>query len=1046
MFTMPPSSKGRRLRFLRCLFGGLWVFAAAAWAAPPAPDVAPLSARPIGMPLLKNFNPEDYGGYPQNWAVVQDARGIIYVGNGDDGVLEFDGTQWRHIAVPRQSTVRSLATDARGRVYVGCVGDFGYLAPDAAGRMHYVSLLDRIPPEDRDFADVWNVLPGDDGIYFATSSRLFHLASGKVRVWKAQTEFHLAYYLDHQLYIQQMDQGLEKLVAGRLERVEGGARFATDRIYAMVPWDEAGKPASILIGSRQAGWLIFDGHAYRPWSPRSAEALKADQIYGAQWLADGRLAVATLQGGVMLLDRQGDEVGRVGMAEGLIGDTVYGMMQDRDAGLWLALDNGLARVEVGSPLTRFTRMSGLDGSVMAIHRHGRTLYAGTAKGLFRLDETKARFTRVAGIHGQVWDMLDMDGSLLVASAQGLFEVDGNRAARQLSREFSFTLARVAPHDDRLLAGQRDGLLSMRFASGRLVDEGKVVAGEIHSLLADAAGTLWIGFMDEGAARLDLSGQARPATSPRMERLQPSVTHPEEPRFVTLGLINGDIRFGTASGIQKLDASGRALVPDERFSGLFGSGTRQVWKFEQDAFGSVWMYTVDPARHLKALGVAVADAQGRYHWQERPLQALSGKTVFALTSEPDGVIWVGTNDGLYRHDPHRQKDYATPAATLLRNVATHGGKLLWGGAGRVAPAELDWRENSLRFDYAQPDFEMGAAERYQVMLEGMDNTWSAWTNETYRDYTNLPEGSYRFRVRARDAYGGLGSEANFSFRVLPPWYRSWWAYLTWCALLLLVAKGAMRWRLRTLRRRNQALTKLVEERTEALECANSALVDQTITDALTGLRNRRYVIDHVDKDIATVQRNYRNLALGYADHADANINLLFLMMDLDHFKEVNDRYGHAAGDRVLAQLRDILVAATRETDTPVRWGGEEFLIVARFANNAFGPVVADRIRTMVADHPFDLGNGLTIHRTCSVGFASYPVFAASKHNFGWEDVVNLADQCLYRAKRDGRNRWVGVVPTDAALATDPGEITVDLDVLVAKGYLSVLSLDDVAAPG
>jgi len=243
-----------------------------------------------------------------------------------------------------------------------------------------------------------------------------------------------------------------------------------------------------------------------------------------------------------------------------------------------------------------------------------------------------------------------------------------------------------------------------------------VAGEIHSLLAVAVGTLWIGFMDEGAARLDLSGQARPATSPRMERLQPSVTHPEEPRFVTLGLVNGDIRFGTASGIQKLDASGRALVPDERFSGLFGSGTRQVWKFEQDAFGSVWMYTVDPARHLKALGVAVADAQGRYHWQERPLQALSGKTVFALTSEPDGVIWVGTNDGLYRHDPHRQKDYATPAATLLRNVATHGGKLLWGGAGRVAPAELDWRENSLRFDYAQPDFEMGAAERYQVLLD------------------------------------------------------------------------------------------------------------------------------------------------------------------------------------------------------------------------------------------------------------------------------------------------------------------------------------------
>lgn len=1014
------------------LFAG-GVCAEPAHAEPPPPPV-----HSAGMPLLQNFKPETYSGYPQNWAVVQDHRGVIYVANGEDGVLEFDGTLWRHIAVPNQGMVRSLAVDAQGRVYVGCVGEFGYLAPDALGRLRYVSLLDRLAPADREFADVWNILPGDEGVYFATADRLFRLASGKIRVWNARTQFHLAFYVDHQLYIEEIGRGLEKLEADQLTLVEGGERFANDKIYAMVPWSGTEGDQSVLIASRRAGWLIFDGHGYRPWATRDPDALKAALVYGARWLANGNLAVATLQGGVVLLDREGNVVDHIGTPQGLIGDTVYDLFQDRNGALWLALDNGIARVEAGSALTYFNRSNGLDGSVMAIHRHDGSLYVGTAKGLFRLDATEsAQFSRVEGIHGQVWDMLDLDQSMFVAGAAGVLELDGKGALRQRSNEFTFAMLRPAPDAARILMARRGHLVSVRLDRGQFVDERMVpgVKDEVHALLAEGDGTVWAGFVDVGVARVPpLDSSPR---SVKAQRLESPAARKGGPGFVSLGRIDGSPRFGTVSNILRFDPRTRALVPDERFAALFDSDSRQVQEFDQDAVGSVWMFTVDPVRSRKAVEVAVADARGHYHWDLRPLQALSGKTVLTMVCEADGVTWIGTSDGLYRYDARVQSVPARPAPTLLRQVSTSGGHVLWGGSGPTSSPELQWKDNSVRFDYAQPGMELGGTQRFQVMLEGLDSTWSRWSGESYRDYTNLHEGVYRFRVRSGDAYGNLGREATFLFRVLPPWYRTWWAYLLWTALLALAVAGTMRWRLRTLHERNRELARLVSERTEALEQANSALVDQTITDALTGLRNRRYVVDHLEKDIALVQRNHRQLALGYADHADANINLLFLMMDLDHFKGVNDRYGHAAGDRVLAQLRDILVAATRETDTPVRWGGEEFLVVARFASMQFGPVVAERIRSMVAQHPFDLGNDTTIHLTCSIGFASYPVFAAALHKFGWEDVVNLADQCLYRAKHAGRNRWVGVMPTNkAATLVVPETLPVDLDVLVADGYLDL----------
>ncbi len=254
---------------------------------------------------------------------------------------------------------------------------------------------------------------------------------------------------------------------------------------------------------------------------------------------------------------------------------------------------------------------------------------------------------------------------------------------------------------------------------------------------------------------------------------------------------------------------------------------------------------------------------------------------------------------------------------------------------------------------------------------------------------------------------------------PPDPSSWrpeWTYMLWVALAMGVILVAMRLRTRFYEQRTRDLEALVTARTAELAEANEALRNLSLTDPLTGLHNRRFVDATMSELVARTLRRHAMEARVPEDPRTLNRDIVFLMMDLDYFKPVNDRYGHHAGDMVLQQAAAILRDTVREVDRVVRWGGEEFLVMAVDASLAEAPMMAERIRSRMAAHAFDLGEGREIGLTCSLGFACFPVLYMDPGCFSWEHVLNLADQCLYEAKEAGRNRWVGIIPRGEAEPT------------------------------
>ena len=220
------------------------------------------------------------------------------------------------------------------------------------------------------------------------------------------------------------------------------------------------------------------------------------------------------------------------------------------------------------------------------------------------------------------------------------------------------------------------------------------------------------------------------------------------------------------------------------------------------------------------------------------------------------------------------------------------------------------------------------------------------------------------------------------------------------------------------RQNQRLAQEVAAKTtelrarhHELEQAYDAVERASVTDPLTELANRRFLERHIEGDVAHSLRQYKTAG----EATPINADLVFFMLDLDHFKAINDREGHAAGDAVLRGFSRLLEQHFRKGDTLVRWGGEEFLVVARFTDRRRAADIAERLRASVADHAFQLDGEHSVRVTCSIGFAAFPLDPRRPDALSWREVVELADQALYSVKQGPRNGWAGYC---AAAPVDP----------------------------
>jgi diguanylate cyclase (GGDEF)-like protein len=392
-------------------------------------------------------------------------------------------------------------------------------------------------------------------------------------------------------------------------------------------------------------------------------------------------------------------------------------------------------------------------------------------------------------------------------------------------------------------------------------------------------------------------------------------------------------------------------------------------------------------------------------------------------EPDGTFMFGTSHGLSRFDP-RIARRGVPTLPLFVTSAVLGGReqLL-----EKEPAAS--YHQSIDLQFASLTFRDSPSVECMYRLNGLESEFT----ETYMRqvrYPALPSGNYDFEVKCVSSEGVWSQPAHYNFAVRPAWWERWWTRLILLLILIFLVRTAIDLRTRALEKDRRRLEEAVAERSAALAEANRELQEASLTDPLTKTRNRRYFTNMIDSDLVQAVRAYERAHEGEpAYHRD----LIFYLVDFDRFKEVNDRFGHQAGDRLLVQIAERLQKILRHSDTLVRWGGEEFLIVCKSADRVGADVLAHRILHEIGSVPFDTGDGNHIFRTCSIGWVPFPWIIQEPSALKFEDVLHLADKGLYEAKNSGRNRSFGMIPVenvdeviDTAMKPDrPGMLQIPL---------------------
>ncbi len=796
-----------------------------------------------------------------------------------------------------------------------------------------------------------------------------------------------------------------------------------------------GLPAEDLIAIITDGqgrlWVRTHSHAGY-LTPSLAEYVSADEgvavalNFGMPGVdRSGNLLLPSARG---LYRRSGNSWVSVSEKQGLSTRGVYTALEDRENAIWVGLaGTGMDRWAGSENWYGWGEEEGLpDPNVWCVMRDAqRRLWVGTNNGVAMWDGAVHQW--------RIWR--EKDGLAGVTVSQLALAGDG--AIWALSVPGGLT--RIDAHT---LSATRIDLP----ASG---DKAPI------ALAVSPEGTVWVG------ARATLYSARPGADRPVLKEMSLPDEIQRKTRAISFAP-DGTMWMGGPTGLAryvngKWDVFTKAHgLRDDQVELLLALGRDEVWLCYRESKGvtharvenaklSVRHFTAQQGLRSDSVYLLGRDYEGRI-WTggDRGIDLLNDESVIThfdhangllwddvgegyTWNDPDGSVFIATSRGLARYSPGEALTRPKPPAVVLTS-ATLGGVEHLKESGIEVPHDND----TFVADFAAMTFHNPETIRCQYRLEGLETEFQETSQREVR-YPALPPGHYHFAVRCGSVVEGWSTApAEYSFTISPPWWARWWARLAALLLLALGVRALVLYRIRLLEGDRLMLEQAVAERSAELARANAELQAMSLTDPLTKVRNRRFFRETIEADAMQVVRAYRRAGAnaGPIEHGD----LIYYFVDLDHFKRVNDEYGHYAGDLVLVECARRLSHIVRQSDLLIRWGGEEFLVVLRSGTRADGDILARRLLRLMGEEPFDIGDGKRLAMTCSIGWAAFPWVTSQPDALSVDDVLVLADRAMYAAKDAGRNYAVGVSPGSELLREVASGAAVRVDLLVPESPL------------
>lgn len=776
-------------------------------------------------PLIENYSYQSYNAGTANWSIIEDDRGIMYFSN-NRGILEYDGQNWELIESPKQQVARSLAKDEKGVIYVGFVGDIGFLKSDTKGKTIFSSLKSKLPIEHQVFKEVWNTFSLNEKIYFQTKSKLFRWDGREMKVMASEAYFQRSSIIDGKFFIGVWDVGLCILDEDRFELAVIQPEFAKKNIYVIQSYSND----TLLVGTQKQGIYLCDSKSVQPFITEADHLIK-NQLYSPGIrIKEDQYLLNTLGNGAILINKKGKILQHLSIDIGLQDNAVNYTYLDSKGILWLALFNGISSVDLASPFNYLNQELGLPfKTTYDLEQHQGKLYAGSINGLYSFDRKEGVFRFVKGSYSSIYQLFKFKNRLYGAGyGMGFFEVVNNEirfVKKNTNDDFKVTMIRQSKLDsNRIFLDWREGLVTYYFNEdiNQFQEESRTT--KFHPTYkgfeVDNADRVWI-IGNEGAqlkklGTKSINGQVDLDQSPIIT-YDSSQSLLKDLQYVFQ--LDDGLHFLGKKAFKFNESENRFEEITTFYKDLYNKNA-QFFSFPiKDHLGRVWMQLGD--------GILLkTEEEGTEVVISNPFLPIKDFPVWNILIDEKSTLdktiaWFNGTEGIIRYESNPISDAVKIFNTLIRKIVINEDSLLYSGGNiPIDPFKVYHGDGNLTINFAATGYSNTSSVRFQTKLEGFDDNWSELSPLSKRSFFNLPIGKYTFKVKAKDILLQESKIATFTFSIKPNWWERWWMRLLFVFTFGLMLYGTMKLGIRRstqkLEVRQKELELIVMQRTAQIE--------------------------------------------------------------------------------------------------------------------------------------------------------------------------------------------------------------------------------------
>jgi ligand-binding sensor domain-containing protein/DNA-directed RNA polymerase specialized sigma24 family protein len=757
---------------------------------------------------IQNFTPADYKAGIQNIDFAQNRDMTLFVAN-NLSVLSFNGDEWNQHHARTGKKNRALAFDeGTNRLYVGSQGEFGYFLED----WQYISLLDKVPEDARDFDEVWDVFLLNDNVYFCTFQGIYIFDGTSIQVIKKEEGLGRSFLVKGKLFTQSHQ--------GKLFEIQGTKLIATH-----LPIQIEQVISGII--AHEEGYLIFHNSGEIELTSTFGvnlmfqdliQELKGTFVNHVLQLSDTRLAISTQTSGLFLYDMQNKTLEKITAQTGLATNACLRSFQDFYGNLWVGMQNGIALIHINSPMRLLSKEINIQGSGYEAYETEEGTYFTTSNGIYFLANNSKNSVFLSEANGPAYGIQEIAGKLYAGHHTGLFLLENGTAKRIASTDGMWKVKQLQTQPKFAIGGTYSGLYLFKIDENQTLKPVQKIDGFNSSsrfFEEDEFGKIWVGQYYKGLYQLLLSEDLSEANAKKVSKDSSSSISNQ----IVLSRVANELFLATNVGLNQLIPRTGAIKAEYKgFTDIIGE--QQVYLFEQDQKNNVHVLAENTVGFFKQI------SNGNYQFIPSSLYQLrfhlNNDLLHASVNTQHGVLF-SANEGFIHYDPNleyllkiEQPLAISQVYSVTENKALYSRKPFELLPSQIANIEVSPKAKVLKIDVESFQFNDLNTTRFRYLLKGFDENFGEWTNSTTKEYTNLKEGDYEFIAQTQNYLGKITTSQTVYITVKPPFYRSTLAKIFYVVGgILLIILGA-RFQRRRYKRKAQRLEESKQQKLEEVE--------------------------------------------------------------------------------------------------------------------------------------------------------------------------------------------------------------------------------------